>query len=90
VQQRACRWLLFTHDRVGADEFLLTQEFLGQMLGVTRASVNEVAQQLQDAGAIEYTRGRVTILDRRQLESRSCECYGVIREEFDRLLQSAT
>jgi CRP-like cAMP-binding protein len=90
VQQRACRWLLLTHDRVGADEFLLTQEFLSQMLGVTRASVNEVAQELQDAGAIEYTRGRVTILDRGQLEFRSCDCYGVIREEFDRLLQAPT
>jgi CRP-like cAMP-binding protein len=87
VQQRACRWLLQTHDRVGTDEFLLTQEFLGQMLGVTRASVNEVAQELQDTGAIQYTRGRVTILDRRELESRSCDCYSVIREEFDRLLQ---
>lgn len=88
VQQRACRWLLFTHDRAGEDEFLLTQEFLGQMLGVTRASVNEVAQELQNAGAIDYTRGRLRILDREQLESRSCECYEVIRKEFDRLLQA--
>lgn len=88
VQQRASRWLLTTHDRVGSDEFLLTQEFLGQMLGVTRASVNEVAKELQDAGAIDYTRGRITILDRAELESRSCECYGVIRDEFDRLLQA--
>jgi CRP-like cAMP-binding protein len=86
VQQRACRWLLTTHDRVGADEFVLTQEFLSQMLGVTRASVNEVARELQGAGAIDYTRGRVTILDRGQLESRSCECYEVVRREFDRLL----
>jgi CRP-like cAMP-binding protein len=88
VQQRACRWLLTTHDRVGVDEFLLTQEFLGQMLGVTRASVNEVARELQDAGAIHYTRGRVSILDRGELEQRSCECYRVIRTEFDRLLES--
>jgi CRP-like cAMP-binding protein len=88
VQQRACRWLLTTHDRVGVDEFLLTQEFLGQMLGVTRASVNEVARDLQDAGAIRYTRGRISILDRRELELRSCECYTVIRTEFDRLLES--
>lgn len=87
VQQRACRWLLTTHDRVDSDEFLLTQEFLGQMLGVTRASVNEVARVLQSAGAIEYTRGRITLLDRRELESRSCECYEVVRDEFDRLLQ---
>jgi CRP-like cAMP-binding protein len=90
VQQRACRWLLFTHDRVGADEFVLTQEFLSQMLGVTRASVNEVAQSLQDAGAIDYTRGRITILHRGELESRACECYSVIRDEFDRLLQTAS
>jgi CRP-like cAMP-binding protein len=90
VQQRACRWLLQTHDRVGADEFVLTQEFLGQMLGVTRASVNEVARELQDAGAIDYTRGRITVLDRGLLESRSCECYSVIRAEFDRLLQAPT
>jgi CRP-like cAMP-binding protein len=86
VQQRACRRLLLTHDRVTTDEFVLTQEFLSQMLGVTRASVNEVAQALQDAEAIDYARGRVTILDRAQLESRSCVCYSVIREEFDRLL----
>jgi CRP-like cAMP-binding protein len=86
VQQRACRWLLTTHDRVGGDEFILTQEFLGQMLGVTRASVNEVARLLQDVGAIDYGRGRITILDRAELESRSCECYAVIRAEFDRLL----
>jgi CRP-like cAMP-binding protein len=90
IQERACRWLLQTHDRVGADEFVLTQEFLSQMLGVTRASVNEVAQQLQDAGAINYTRGRMMILERSQLEDRSCECYGVIRGEFDRLLRAAS
>lgn len=87
VQQRACRWLLTTHDRVGEDEFLLTQEFLGQMLGVTRASVNEVARDLQDAGAIDYTRGRITVLNRAELEARSCECYAVVRDEVDRLLQ---
>jgi CRP-like cAMP-binding protein len=86
VHQRACRWLLTTHDRVGSDEFVLTQEFLGQMLGVTRASVNEVARQLQQAGAIDYSRARVTILDRRQLESRACECYQVVKAEFERLL----
>jgi CRP-like cAMP-binding protein len=86
VQQRACRWLLITHDRVGADAFLLTQEFLGQMLGVTRASVNEVARELQDGGALDYSRGRVTVRDRSQLESRACECYWVIRREFERLL----
>jgi CRP-like cAMP-binding protein len=85
IQQRACRWLLITHDRIDGDEFLLTQEFLGQMLGVTRASVNEVARELQDDGAIYYTRGRITMLNRPLLEGRTCECYGVIRTEFDRL-----
>jgi CRP-like cAMP-binding protein len=89
VQERASRWLLTTHDRVGEDEFLLTQEFLGQMLGVTRASVNEVARNLQEAGAIDYGRGRMTILRRAELEARSCECYGVVRDEVDRLLQTA-
>jgi CRP-like cAMP-binding protein len=87
VQQRACRWLLTTHDRVGGDEYVLTQEFLSQMLGVTRGSVNEVARALQEAQAIDYTRGRVRILDRGELESRSCECYRVVRDEFDRLLR---
>lgn len=86
IEQRASRWLLITHDRIDGDEFLLTQEFLGQMLGVSRASVNEVARQLQDLGAIDYSRGRITVLDRRTLEARSCECYRVIRTEFDRLL----
>jgi CRP-like cAMP-binding protein len=90
IQQRACRWLLISHDRIDGDEFLLTQEFLGQMLGVTRGSVNEVARALQDAGAITYTRGHVTVLNRRELESRSCECYAVIRTEFDRLLDPTT
>ena len=89
LQQRACRWLLITHDRIRGDEFVLTQEFLGQMLGVTRPSVNEVARELQDAKAIDYTRGRVTVLDRAELEARSCECYGVIRTEFDRLLDTS-
>jgi CRP-like cAMP-binding protein len=86
IEQRACRWLLTTHDRTAGDEFLLTQEFLGQMLGVTRASVNEVARALQQAGAIDYARGRITVLNRAELETRSCECYAVVRTEFDRLL----
>jgi CRP-like cAMP-binding protein len=88
VQQRACRWLLTTHDRVGAEEFILTQEFLGKMLGVSRPSVNEVARKLQEARAINYARGRIAILDREQLQSRSCDCYAVIKAEFDRLLQA--
>jgi CRP-like cAMP-binding protein len=89
VEQRCTRWLLQTHDRVGTDEFELTQEFLGRMLGVGRPAVNAAAQTLQDAGLIRYTRGRITILDRPGLESLACECYAVIRDEFDRLLKPA-
>ncbi len=75
-----------THDRVAAQKFPLSQEFLGQMLGVRRASVSEVASKLQKAGLIRYTRGVIEILDRLGLEAASCECYGVIQREFDRLL----
>jgi CRP-like cAMP-binding protein len=86
VEERCSRWLLLTHDRVHSDEFPLTQEFLSQMLGVRRASVTLAAGALQKAGFIEYRRGRLKILDRAGLEGASCECYGVIRDEFDRLL----
>jgi Mn-dependent DtxR family transcriptional regulator len=79
---------LLTHDRVQTDEFPLTQEFLSQMLGVRRASVTLAAGALQKAGFIEYRRGRLKILDRAGLEQASCECYQVIRDEFDRLLGS--
>ena len=86
VEERCSRWLLLTHDRVRSDEFPLTQEFLAQMLGVRRASVSVAAGILQKAGFIRYSRGRVTVLDRGGLEHASCECYGIIRAEFDRLL----
>lgn len=82
---RASRWLLMTHDRVGRDEFPLTHEFLAQMLGVRRATVSEVAGQLQAAGLIAYRRGMITIVDRAGLEERSCACYRIVREEFERL-----
>jgi CRP-like cAMP-binding protein len=85
VEQRASRWLLHTHDRVGKDEFPLTQVFLAQMLGVRRASVSEVASALQKQGSISYSRGLIKILDRPGLEAKSCECYDVIRAEFNRL-----
>lgn len=85
IQQRCCRWLLMTHDRVSSDDFLLTQEFLAQMLGVRRATVSEVAGELQRAGLIQYSRGRVTVTDRHALERCACECYGIIRDEYDRL-----
>jgi CRP-like cAMP-binding protein len=86
IQERCARWMLLTHDRVGSDEFPLTQEFLAQMLGVRRPSVTVVAGILQQAGFIRFHRGRITITDRRGLESTSCGCYGVLREVFDRLV----
>jgi CRP-like cAMP-binding protein len=87
VEQRCCRWLLLTRDRVESDEFPITQEFLAQMLGVRRASVSEVAAILQKAGLIRYHRGRMRLLDRQGLEAGSCECYQVIKKEFNRLLR---
>ena len=88
IEQRACRWLLMTHDRMPSEEFLLTQEFLAMMLGVQRTGVSAVAGSLQRAGLIRYRRGNVTIVDRRGLERRACECYGLSKKEFDRLLGS--
>jgi CRP-like cAMP-binding protein len=86
LQQRCCRWMLMTHDRMQSDEFLLTQEFLAMMLGVQRTGVSAAAGALQRAGLIRYSRGIVTILDRQGLRARACECYGLSRREFDRLL----
>jgi CRP-like cAMP-binding protein len=86
VLQRSARWLLMTHDRVQRDRFELTHHILSQMLGVRRASVTEAAQALSEAGAIEYRRGMVTVLDRAALERLACECYGIIRSTFDRLV----
>jgi CRP-like cAMP-binding protein len=86
VEERCCRWLLLTHDRVQTDSFPITQEFLAQMLGVRRASVTLAAGTLQQAGLIHYRRGTMTIVDREGLEDVSCECYQVLRAEFDRLL----
>ncbi len=86
LEQRTCRWMLMTHDRMQSDEFLLTQEFLAMMLGVQRTGISAAAGSLKKAGLIRYTRGNVTILDRAGLERRSCECYGVSKREFDRLL----
>lgn len=86
VQERCARWLLQTHDRVDSKSFPLTQEFLGQMLGVQRPTVTIAAGMLQQAGLISYTRGQITILDRAGLEKASCECYRIIKGEYDRLL----
>lgn len=89
LEERCARWLLETHERVGANTFELTQEFLSQMLGVRRASVTVAAGMLQKAGFIRYTRGRITVLDRRGLEEASCECFAVVRERFIQLLGQA-
>jgi CRP-like cAMP-binding protein len=89
VEQRCCRWLLLCQDRVKSEQFLLTQEFLAQMLGVRRATVSGVAATLQQAGLIRYSRGKITICDRPGLEASSCECYRIVKEEFERLLKES-
>ena len=90
LEQRCCRWMLMTHDRMQSERFLLTQEFLAMMLGVQRTGVTAAAGTLQRAGLIHYRRGNVTIIDRRGLIRRSCECYDVSKKEFDRLLGERT
>lgn len=90
VEERCARWLLMTHDRVQGDEFPLTHEFLAFMLGVRRAGVTVAMRALQDAGLVQYTRGRVSIVDRAGLEAASCECYQVVRAHFERLLPPAS
>ena len=88
-EERLSRWLLMSHDRVGVDEFHITHEFLGQMLGSRRATVTLSAGVLQAAGLIRYSRGLVTIVDREGLEDVSCECYGVIKDALDLVLHRA-
>jgi CRP-like cAMP-binding protein len=87
AEQRCCRWLLMCQDRMQSDSFELTQEFLAQMLGVQRPTVSGVATILQQAGLIRYSRGKMTICDRSRLEATSCECYGIVTQEFERLLK---
>jgi CRP-like cAMP-binding protein len=87
VQQRCARWLLMTHDRMHGQDFTLSHEFLAVMLGVQRPTVSTVAATLQEAGLIRYTHGRVTVRNRKGLEKASCECYAIIRAQFDRLRQ---
>jgi CRP-like cAMP-binding protein len=86
LEQRCCRWLLMTRDRVGSDELRLTHEYLGIMLGARRASVTDVLAPLQEAALVRSHRGTISILDRAGVEARSCECYHVVKEEYDRLL----
>ncbi len=86
VEQRCCRWLLMTRDRMPSGDFLLTHEFLGMMLGVRRTTVTDVMGSLQKAGLIRYRRGHVTILDHEALQQRACECYEISKLEFDRML----
>ncbi len=86
LDQQLCRWLLLSHDRLSGDELLMTQELIANMLGVRREGVTEAAGQLQRDGLIRYQRGRITIIDRPGLELRTCECYAVVKREYDRLL----
>ena|SRR5688572_15442352 len=84
VSRRCARWLLMAHDRVGADRFTLTQEFLGQMLGAQRPTVSITARGLQELGLIHYSRGTITVTDRLGLESAACTCYDVIVDDYAR------
>ena len=86
IEQRCARWLLMCDDRVGGIDFSLTQEFLGQMLGVRRPQVSKVASRLQKAGLIRYSRGQVAIIDRQKLQGATCECYKIVQDEYNRLL----
>jgi CRP-like cAMP-binding protein len=86
VDQQLCRWLLLSLDRLSGNELVMTQELIANMLGVRREGVTEAAGKLQDEGLIRYSRGRITVLDRPQLEARVCECYAVVKKEYDRLL----
>ncbi|MFM0207724.1 Crp/Fnr family transcriptional regulator [Paraburkholderia sediminicola] len=86
IDQQLCRWLLLSVDRLPSNELKMTQELIANMLGVRRPGVTEAATKLQDAGLIRYSYGHIEVLDRPGLEKRVCECYGVVRREFDRLL----
>jgi CRP-like cAMP-binding protein len=88
VQERCARWLLHTHDRVNGDSFMLTQEFLSQMLGVHRPTVTIAARMLQQAGLIRYTRGQIEVIDREGLEAAACSCYRTITDHYASLLET--
>jgi CRP-like cAMP-binding protein len=86
IDQQLCRWLLLSIDRLASNELNMTQDLIANMLGVRRAGVTEAALKLQDAGLIRYSHGHIELLNREGLEQRVCECYGVVKREFDRLL----
>jgi Mn-dependent DtxR family transcriptional regulator len=86
LDQQLCRWLLLSLDRLQVNELVMTQELIANMLGVRREGVTEGALKLQKAGLIRYSRGHITVLDRAGLEERTCECYAVVKREYDRLL----
>jgi CRP-like cAMP-binding protein len=86
VDQQLCRWLLLSLDRLDTNDLVMTQELIANMLGVRREGVTEAAGHLQHAGLIHYRRGHITVIDRAGLEQRTCECYAVVKKEYDRLL----
>lgn len=90
LDQQLCRWLLLSLDRLCDHELVMTQELIANMLGVRREGVTEGAMKLQKAGLISYSRGHITVLDRPGVERRSCECYAVVKKEYDRLLPART
>jgi CRP-like cAMP-binding protein len=89
LDQQLCRWLLLSLDRLPGNELVMTQELIANMLGVRREGVTEAALKLQKAELIRYSRGRITVLDRGGLEQRTCECYAVVKKEYDRLLPAS-
>jgi len=89
LDQQLCRWLLLSLDRLQTNHLVMTQELIANMLGVRREGVTEAAGRLHRAGIIKYQRGHITVLDRPQLEQRTCECYAVVKREYDRLLPSS-
>jgi CRP-like cAMP-binding protein len=86
LEQRLCRWILSCLDRLGSNQLVVTQDFIARLLGVRRQGVTHAAGKLQEAGAIRYSRGRIVVLDRARLEAQVCECYAVVKREYDRLL----
>ena len=86
VEQQLCRWLLVTLDRIPSGQFVMTQELVGRILGVRREGITQAAAKLQQAGFIQYRRGHIAVLERTGLESRTCECYAVVKKELNRLL----